>query len=133
MTWAEERTWWTEWCWRSGPAAWMGHNDLPLSFFFTLPQNKLSLDHFHIVPRLSYSLGLKRKGGWQIFTACASLAQRIKLEAFFKFWWCFPRPSSSLVCPFPPPALPTPSTFLHPSFHGCCFHCFFYPWQSSPA
>lgn len=41
-------------------------------------------------------------------------------------------PSSSLVCPFCPPALSTPSsTFLHPSFHGCCFRCFFHPWQSS--
>lgn len=93
----------------------MGHKDLPLSFFFTLPQNKLSLDHFHIVPRLSYSLGLKRKGGWQIFTACLSLAQPIKLGIFQilvvfsspKLYSCLPvSPSSS------PHAHYIPASFL---------------------
>lgn len=118
----------TKCCWGHGPAAWMHHKDLPLSCFFTLLQNKLSLDcFFSPQAKLSPEPDTEVAGrSWLQVHPWPSLSS----SAFFEFWWCFPSPSSGLVCLFLPPALSTPcSTFLHPSVHG--FHCSFHPQQAS--
>lgn len=118
----------TKCCWGHGPAAWMHHKDLPLPCFFTLLQNKLSLDcFFSPQAKLSPEPDTEVAGrSWLQVHPWPSLSS----SAFFEFWWCFPSPSSGLVCLFLPPALSTPySTFLHPSVHG--FHCSFHPQQTS--
>lgn len=104
----------TKCCWRHGPAAWMHHKDLSLPCFFTLLQNKLSLDCvFSPQAKLSPEPDTEVAGrSWLQVHPWPSLSS----SAFFEFCWCFPPPSSGLVCLLPPPALSTPSsTFLHPS------------------
>lgn len=106
----------TKWCWSSGPAAWMYHKGLPISSFFTLLPNKLSLDRFDSVPRLSCSLGLKCRDGWQVVAMCMSLAQPGEL-GFFPIrvvFFCLPiPPSSSLHTLFYVPAFFLPRLLLY--------------------
>lgn len=104
----------TKCCWGHGPAAWMHHKDLSLPCFFTLLQNKLSLDCvFSPQAKLSPEPDTEVAGrSWLQVHPWPSLSS----SAFFEFWWCFLPPSSGLVCLLPPPALSPPSsTFLHPS------------------
>lgn len=114
----EEKIGQTKCCWGQGPVAWMHHKYLPLPGFFTLLQNKLSLDCFDNVPRLSCP-----RGGWQVLVPDRSLAQPIEFS-IFRILVVFSSPKSCFPL----------QLFPHSLLHSCIlpstnFHCF--PLQSS--
>lgn len=128
---AEERIGQTKCCWGHGPAAWMHPKDLPLPGFFTLLQNKLSLDCFDSVPRLNYSLSLTQRWLAGLGSRCipgpAYPVQHflnsggVFLPQALVLFACFPLQlfPHTLVhsCTLPSLASTVPSTLTSPQFH----------------